>query len=111
MCLSLNIFVKIDDYHKSINPLAYEYVIEYTNNINNNINDNNSNKKKKRIYKHRIDTLSESEIITTLILYQLSQYKNLKKFYNDYCNEILKIYFPKLPSYSRFIELEKQVYI
>ncbi len=50
----------------------------------------------------------ESEIITILILYHLDSRKNLKKFYREY-NEILKIYFPRLPSYNRFLVLEREV--
>lgn len=102
--LIVNIFVKIDDFHKIITlSMSKSSMNEQCFIENNNTID------KKRTYKPRKDRLSESEIITILILYQLSQYKNLKKFYGDY-NEILKIYFPRLPSYSRFILLEKKVY-
>ena len=46
-------------------------------------NSNNASNKK-RIYKHRIDTLSKIKIITIFILYHLDSRKNLKKFYREY---------------------------
>lgn len=66
--LIINIFVEIDDFYKIVTPLIQKQLIEYNNNYDNG-NDDNNNKKEKRVYKNRIDTLSESEIITILILY------------------------------------------
>jgi hypothetical protein len=48
--------------------------------------------------------LSESEIITILILYQLSGMKNFQYFYQKTAPALLT-YFPKLVSYNRFVEL------
>ena len=70
--LIVNIFVLVDDFCNKTIPIWNEYLKD--------CNDNNSNGKK--IYRHRKDTLSESEIMTILLLYQLSQYKNFKKYYN-----------------------------
>ena len=95
--IMINIFVEVDDFYKTIIPSMDEYIAEYNHNNNG-----------KRVYRIRKDTLSESEIITILILYQLSSCKNLKKFYMEY-NGILKTYFPKLPCYNRFLMLERKI--
>ncbi len=64
--IMINIFVEVDDFYKTIIPSMDEYIAEYNHNNNG-----------KRVYRIRKDTLSESEIITILILYQLSSCKNL----------------------------------
>jgi hypothetical protein len=51
--------------------------------------------------------LSNSEVITLLICFQLSDYRTLKHFYNDYVCEHLKKEFPTLVSYGRFVELQR----
>lgn len=53
--------------------------------------------------------LSQSEIITILILYHESDYKNFKAYYNKFVLNALKSYFPGLVSYSRFLTLMKRV--
>lgn len=49
--------------------------------------------------------LSTSEIITILIFYHLSGFKNFKLYYTRLVANSLKEYFPDLVSYNRFIEL------
>ena len=39
------------------------------------------------------------------ILFQMIGYRNFKTFYNGFLNKYWKHYFPKLPSYNRFVEL------
>ncbi len=64
-------------------------------------------KRKTRI---RTDCLSESEIMTILIWFNLSGMKCFKHFYfNNYYN--LKLFFPELPSYQRFILLQRKVFV
>ena len=53
--------------------------------------------------------MSHSEIITIMILFQLSHYRNFKSFYLHYVKQHLTNEFPKTVSYNRFIELQKQV--
>jgi len=48
--------------------------------------------------------LSESEIITIILLFQQSPCKNFKYFYNSYL-ALYKDEFPAMPSYERFIAL------
>lgn len=50
-------------------------------------------------------SLYPSEIITLLLLHQQQQYKNFKAFYTNHAQPFLRKDFPRLPSYSRFVEL------
>jgi hypothetical protein len=63
------------------------------------------NRKARRSRKYN---MTWSEIMTILIVYQTSCFKNFKRFYK-YIEENLRGYFPKLVSYNRFIELEQHV--
>jgi len=49
--------------------------------------------------------LSLSEIMTILILFQFSHYRTFKDFYLNYLIPHYKTVFPKLVSYTRFVEL------
>jgi hypothetical protein len=49
--------------------------------------------------------LTASEIITLLVYYHHSGYKNFQYFYERLVLSQMLTYFPKLVSYSRFIEL------
>lgn len=87
----IKLFIEIDDFCKIFIPLWNKYLI--------------SNKYKK--YKTRIDVLSESEIITICLLYHISGYKDFKRFYEQ-LSSYLKLYFPNIPSYCRFLILERR---
>src|SRR5215469_2974809 len=52
--------------------------------------------------------LSQSEVITILICFHLSDYRTLKHFYCDYVCLYLKGEFPGLVSYNRFVELQSK---
>ena len=54
-------------------------------------------------------SLSDSEIMTILILFQKVRYRDFKTFYTTHVLCYWKNYFPKLVSYNRFIELIKKV--
>jgi hypothetical protein len=60
--------------------------------------------------KHRIrhPTLSVSEVMTILILFQTSGFRNLKTFYLHHVCVHLPSAFPQRVSYSRFVELEAE---
>ena len=49
--------------------------------------------------------ISDSEIITILIFYHWSGFKNFQYYYEHLMQKEFTSYFPKLPSYHRFIEL------
>jgi hypothetical protein len=49
--------------------------------------------------------LSISEIMVVQVLFQMVGYRNFKTFYTGFLQTYWKQYFPKLPSYQRFVEL------
>ena len=53
--------------------------------------------------------LSMSEIMTLVIYFHYSKFRTFKDYYNLLVKDRLQKYFPKSPSYSRFIELMKRV--
>ncbi len=62
----------------------------------------------KRRY-HRESTMSETEVMIIMILFHASGYRCLKHYYLRYVSVNLRHLFPKLVSYNRFVELEKNV--
>ncbi len=52
--------------------------------------------------------LSTSEVMTIMILFQLSGVRCFKWFYNQYLVRHLSQEFPSLVSYNRFVELQKK---
>ena len=67
-------------------------------------------KMKKRTY-HRDGTLSKAEVMVIIIMFHNSGYRCLKHFYQVEVSKHLRHLFPKLVSYNRFVELEKEVAI
>ena len=65
-------------------------------------------KGKKRNRKFR---MSPAEIMTLLILFHRSHYRDFKSFYTAYVPQVLNNYFPERLSYNRFIELSQSVLI
>lgn len=55
-------------------------------------------------------SLSMSEIMTIMILFHQSNYRTFKYFY-FFLLENYRKEFPKLPSYSRFVSLQKKCFI
>lgn len=49
--------------------------------------------------------LSDSEIMTIIIYYHWSGYKNFQYYYGQLVEKTLVGYFPKIPTYHRFVEL------
>ena len=64
----------------------------------------------KRRY-HRDSTMSKAEIMLIMILFHDSGYRCLKHFYLEKVCRHLRHLFPKIVSYNRFVELEKEVAI
>jgi len=52
--------------------------------------------------------LTDSEVITIMIAFHLGGYRNLKHFYINYVQKVLKSEFPKSVSYNRFVELQQK---
>lgn len=55
--------------------------------------------------------LSDSEVITLLVLFHMGQFRNLKHFYLFYVQKHLHKDFPKTVSYNRFVELQQRASI
>lgn len=53
--------------------------------------------------------MTQSEVITILILFHFGAFKNLKHFYKHYIQVHLKQDFPETVSYNRFVELSQVV--
>lgn len=57
--------------------------------------------------RHRRRRLSLSEVMTILVLFHRSGYRNLKQFYLEFVSVHLRAEFPALVSYNRFVEFER----
>jgi len=90
-----DIFCLIDDFCKEIKAVIDNYSIGQGN---------------KRV-RNRKFTMSDSEVITILILFHLKGYRNLKHFYLNHVCKNMTQDFPKLVSYNRFVELQKKCLI
>jgi hypothetical protein len=66
---------------------------------------------KNELKRERKFTMSPSEVMTILILFHSSSYRNLKNFYTHYVSMVLKKEFPNRVSYNRFVELEQSILI
>jgi hypothetical protein len=89
------IFCMTDDYCKFYDAMMAKYTIKEA---------------KKREY-HRDGTLSMAEVMVIIILFHGSGYRCLKHYYLEHVTKHLRHLFPKLVSYNRFVELEKEVAI
>jgi hypothetical protein len=62
-------------------------------------------------HRNRPHEMSDSEIITILILYHFGTFANFKHFYLHYIKVHLKSDFPKALSYNRFVAIEHKVFV
>ena len=60
--------------------------------------------------RRRSATMSDSEIMTILLLFHFGSYRNFKHYYLSFIKIVLKKEFPKAVSYNRFVELEGRVF-
>ena len=61
--------------------------------------------------RNRSCEMSDSEIITILLLFHFGTFKNFKHFYLHYIGVHLKKEFPKQLSYNRFVAIEHRVFV
>lgn len=87
------LFCMADDFCKFFDAMMKKYTLKSDN---------------KRAY-HHDSTMSKSEIMLIMILFHDSGYRCLKHFYVEKVCKHLRHLFPKVVSYNRFVELEKQV--
>ena len=90
----LPVFFDIDEFCKRFEPIWNNYLV--AGNI------------KKRT---RQRTLSLSEVMTILVLFHISGYRNLKQFYLEFICKYLRSEFPHQVCYSRFVEFERDALI
>jgi len=90
----IEIFCKIDDFMKEYDEILDKYGLE------------GSKSKKTRKRKSKI---SDSEVMTILILFHLKSYRNLKHFYLHHICKYRRDLFPEVVSYNRFVELQRKV--
>ena len=55
--------------------------------------------------------MSASEIMTIVVLFHLSHYRDFKNFYLDCVCRQMSDYFPTLLSYNRFVEIQGRVFV
>lgn len=67
------------------------------------LTENTCKKRRNRKFK-----MSDSEVITILILFHLGHFRNLKHFYINYIQKHMKSDFPETVSYNRFVELQQK---
>jgi len=90
----IEIFCKIDDF-----MLEYDHIITQAG-----LTTNKTLKNRNRKF-----TMSDSEVMTIMILFHLKSYRNLKHFYTTHVCKHMLDFFPKCVSYNRFVELQKRV--
>ena len=61
-------------------------------------------------HRNRKVSLSDSEIMTILLLFHFGTYRNFKHYYIYCVRKHMKGYFPYAVSYNRFVELEHRVF-
>ena len=88
----LELFVHVDDFWQIFRPIWHEHLL--------------ASGKRQRL---RDSRLSESEIMTIMILFHQAQYRNFKAFYLGYVRRHLQGEFPHLVSYKRFVALMKRI--
>ena len=88
------IFYSIDEFCKQIEPQFNKKAIG-----------KDGKKSRNRAFK-----MSDSEIITILILFHLSGYRTLKAFYTQMICKEWRQHFPVVLSYNRFVEREQVVF-
>lgn len=80
----------------------YCYVDDFYQSVREQVHNNMISEDKKS--RNRQTMLSISEIVTLVLLFHSSRFRQIKKFY-QYVGLFLRKEFPRLPSYNRFIEL------
>ena len=83
----LNLFVDVDDFCQAVTIRSSEHLLGRGNKPG------------------RKSTLAASEIMTIIIYFHISRYRDFKSYYTRYVTQQLRSEFPSLVSYNRFVEL------
>ena len=89
----VDIFYLVDEFCKEIEKTMRGHLLAK----------NISKKTRKRAF-----TMSDSEIITIMIMFHQSRYRDIKSFYIKHIQRNCKSDFPKTVSYNRFVELQQK---
>ena len=89
------IFCMVDDFCKFFDAMVAKYTLKPTG---------------KRKY-HRDFAMSKAEVMLIMILFHDSGYRCFKHFYHEKVCKHLRHLFPKVVSYNRIVELEREVVI
>ena len=89
----ISIFCQIDDFCKELNNYSKDYLLTGLNNT----------------ARGPACSLAISEIITILVMFQRSKFRDFKNFYTGFLGIYHQSYFPKMPSYERFISIMNRV--
>ena len=89
------IYFVIDEFFKEFDQLIKEHQLG-----------NGLSKKRNRSCR-----LSDSEVMTIMLLFHYGGFKNLKHFYLHYIQKHLQKDFPQTVSYNRFVELQRKVVV
>lgn len=89
----IEIFCNIDDFMQEYDQVVAQAGISTS-----------QTKKRKRKF-----TMSDSEVMTIMILFHLKSYRSLKNFYISHICKRMQDYFPNCVSYNRFVELQRRV--
>lgn len=90
----LPLFFEIDEFCRHFEPIWNKYLLA-----------RNCKKRNRR------RTLALSEVMTILVLFHQSGYRNLKQFYLEFVSRYLRAEFPSLVSYNRFVEFERDALV
>ena len=88
MSMLIAMFCDIDDFCKWFEPLYMHHLLQ-------------SGQRQR----HRQSQLALSEIMTIIVYFHSSHYRDFKHYYIEYVEGQLRPYFPALVSHSRFVEL------
>ena len=92
----IEIFYIADEYSKEFSKVRQEYSLE----------EGRNDGKRRR---NKPNRMSDAEIMVILILFHTGGFRCFKHFYLEYVSRHMRHLFPVLSSYSRFVELEKEV--
>jgi len=87
------IFYLVDEFCKEFNKAMEGHVLK---------------KETDKNTRNRKFKLSDSEVITIMILFHQKSYRNLKHFYINYIQKHMVSEFPQTVSYNRFVELQQK---
>lgn len=89
----------------------YFIIDEFNKEFNKTISAHSLKEKDTPKKRNRKFLMSDSEVMTILVLFHAMGYKNLKHFYLFYIGKHLKNEFANLVSYNRFVELQKRTVV